>query len=145
MIKSRLIKDYDTNHQWKTIDLFEYLETMCPNTLIEVKIKRATGETNLINTLQENGECIRLKTNTDNLADNGVYHEIDKPLVYSVDVEAELSSKRLRFDMASLFPELTNNNMRGRPSDNNNNLFRNALPPNYLERFICTEQTVLLY
>ncbi len=145
LIKSRLITDYDTNHQWKTIDMYEFIETMCPNSLIEVKIKRSSGQTNLINTLSETGEYISLTANTDNLAVNGVYHEIDKPLVYSADVEAELSSKRLRFDMASMFPELTNNNMRGRPSDNSNNLYRNALPPKYLDRFECTEQTVLCY
>lgn len=145
IIKSRLISDYDTNHQWKTIDLYEYIETLCPNTLIEVKLKRSSGQTNLINTLSETGEYISLTANTDNLAVNGVYHETDKPLVYSTEVEAELSSKRIRFDMASMFPELTNNNMRGRPSDNNNNLYRNALPPKYLDRFECTEQTVLCY
>ncbi len=145
LIKSKLISDYDTNHQWKTIDLYEYIETMCPNSLIEVKLKRSSGQANLINSLSDTGEFIALTSNTDNLAVNGVYHEIDKPLVYSADVDAELSSKRLRFDMASMFPELTNNNMRGRPSDNNNNLYRNALPPKYLDRFVCTEQTVLCY
>lgn len=145
LIKSRLISDYDTNHQWKTIDLYEYIETLCPNTLIEVKIKRSTGQANLINTRSETGDYISLTSNTDNLAVNGVYHEIDKPLVYSAEVEAEMSSKRLRFDMASMFPELTNNNMRGRPSDNSNSLYRNALPPDYLDRFECTEQTVLCY
>jgi len=145
LIKSKLIQDYDTNHQWKTIDLYEYIETMCPNTLLEVKIERASGQSNLINTIHETGERINLTSNTDNLAVNGVYHEIDKILVYSAEVDGELSSKRLRFDISSCFPELTNNNMRGRPSDNSNYLYRNALPPNYLDRFKCTEQTVLCY
>ena len=128
---------------WKTIDLYEYIEPMCSNTLIEVKIDRMSGEHNLFNHLPETGEAIRL-VDFDKDAENGVYHEIDGILVYSKAVENELSSKRLRFDFASFFPELTNNNMRGRLSDDKA-LYRNALPPGYLDRFKCTEQTVLCY
>jgi len=140
---TKFIKDYDTQHMWKTIDLYEYIEPMCSNTLIEVKIDRMSGEHNLFNHLPETGEAIRL-VDFDKDAENGVYHEIDGILVYSKAVENELSSKRLRFDFASFFPELTNNNMRGRLSDDKA-LYRNALPPGYLERFKCTEQTVLCY
>jgi len=35
--------------------------------------------------------------------------------------------------------------MRGRPSDNNSLLYRNALPPGYLDKLECTEQTVVCY
>lgn len=130
----------------KMIDLFEYIETMCPNTLLEVKIDRRTGKSNLFNTISETGKYIEIvSTNFDNDAINGVYHEINDILVYSTEVDAEISSKRLRFDFSSLFPELTNNNMRGRPSDDNNLLYRNSLPKGYLERLQCTDQTVVCY
>lgn len=143
---TKFISDYDTQHMSKMIDLYEYIETMCPNTLIEVKIDRRTGKSNLFNTLSETGKHIEIvSSNFDNDASNGVYHEINDLLVYSTEVEAEISSKRLRFDFSSLFPELTNNNMRGRPSDNNASLYRNALPKGYLERLECTEQTVVCY
>jgi len=142
---TKFITDYDTKHMSKMVDLFEYIETMCPNTLLEVKIDRRTGQTNLFNTISETGKHIEIvSTNYDNDAINGVYHEINDILVYSTEIDAEISSKRIRFDFASLFPELTNNNMRGRPTDNEI-LYRNALPKGYLERLECTDQTVVCY
>lgn len=143
---TKFISDYDTKHMSKVVDMFEYIEPMCPNTLIEVKIDRKTGETNLFNTISETGKSIRLVNgNYDNDAVNGVYHEIDDILTYNTQVDAELSTKRLRFDFASLFPELTNNNMRGRPSDNSGMLYRNAIPKGYLDRFEGTDQTIICY
>lgn len=142
---TKFILDYDTQHMSRIIDMYEYIEPMCPNTLIEVKIDRMSAEENIFNYITETGKAVRIKKpNFDNDATNGVYHEIDNILVYSKEVDNELSAKRLRFDFASLFPELTNNNMRGRPSDNNS-LYRNALPNGYLDRFECTDQTVLCY
>ncbi|MDP4272081.1 MAG: fasciclin domain-containing protein [Bacteroidota bacterium] len=142
---SKFIKDYDTQHMSKVVDMYEYIETMCPNTLIEVMLNRKNGEYNLFNRSSETGNCVRIVTsNYDNDASNGVYHEVDQMLVYSNDVMGELSSKRLRFDFASLFPELTNNNMRGRAS-NNTLPYRNALPSGYLDRLKCTDQTVVCY
>ena len=143
--RTKFIRDYDTPHQFKTVDLFEYIEPMAPNTLIEVKLKRTSNEENLFNDLPQFGKVIRLSnSNFDNDASNGVFHEIDDMLVYSAEVDAMMSGKRLRFDFASLFPELVNNNMRGRPSDNAA-LYRHALPSGYLDRFVTNEQTVLCY
>lgn len=51
---SKLIDAYDTGHMLKTIDMYEYLETMCPNTLIEVKKDRLKGKTNILNYIREN-------------------------------------------------------------------------------------------
>lgn len=45
----KFIDAYDTNHMLKTRDMFEYIETLCPNTLLEVKKERSTSRTNLIN------------------------------------------------------------------------------------------------
>src|SRR5690606_5238964 len=97
----------------KTYDMYEYIETMNPNTLIEVKLARGTVGANPINLISETGEAVRIKLDyKDKDATNGVYHEIDKILVYDTKVAAMLSSKRLRLDAASFFPELSNNNMR---------------------------------
>lgn len=143
---SKFISDYNTPHMFQTVDLFEYIEPMCPNTLIEVKIQSSNADVNIFNYLPDQGKSVRLVNgNYDNDATNGVYHEIDKILEYSVDVEAMMSTKRLRFDVASFFSELTNNNMRGRPSDNLSTLYRNALPVGYLDRLIVNEQTVVCY
>lgn len=143
---TKFIKDYDTGHMLKTIDMYEYIEPMCPNTLIEVMIKRSSGEFNIFNFLPDSQKSIRIvQGNFDNDSENGVYHEISDMLVFSKDVEAMISGKRLRFDFASMFNELTNNNMRGRPSDDKTTLYRNALPMGYLSRLEMTEQSVVCY
>jgi len=142
---SKFILDYYSQHMSRIVDMYEYIEPMCPNTLIEVKYEAMSGQANHFNTIRETGDYVGIvMTNYDNDSENGVYHEVDNMLVYSSNVDAEMSTKRLRFDFASLFPELTNNNMRGRPSDNNV-LYRNALPPGYLDRLQCTDATVICY
>ena len=144
---SQIIDAYDTGHMLKTRDMYEYLEPMCPNTLIEVKKDRLKGQTNILNYIRETGKEIHLTSNYDNDAVNGVYHEIDAILAYDQQVEAEHSTKRLRFDGASFFPELSNNNMRGRgitsPGPGPNLQFR--LPRNYIDRLSSSEQTVVSY
>ena len=99
-------------HSIQIHDMLEYIETMCPNTLIEVRTLRTTNEYNIFNMIGENGTAIRMTDDFDNDAINGVYHEIDNILAYTQDVERMLSTKRLRMDAASFFPELTNNNIR---------------------------------
>lgn len=143
---SKFINDYYTAHMSRVVDMYEYIEPMCPNTLIEVKFDRLSQTGNHFNTNSETGESIGLVSgNNDIQSGNGFYHEIDGLLTYNANVVNELSSKRLRFDIASIFPELANNNMRGRPSDNNALLYRNALPKGYLDKLDCTEQTVVCY
>ncbi len=149
----KFIDAYDTNHMIKTVDMYEYIEPMCPNTLIEVKKERVTNKTNLINKISETGKVIQLSsTNYDNAATNGVYHEITDMLVYSKDVENEHAGKRLRFDSSSFFPELTNNNMRGSRLKQNTVAALYAdpslhyqLPRGYISRITSSEQTVVGY
>ncbi|MDP4276658.1 MAG: fasciclin domain-containing protein [Bacteroidota bacterium] len=146
--KSLLIDAYAVGHMIQTSDMYEYIETMCPNTLIEVKKEFRNDKTNLINKLPDQGTVINLvNANCDNDATNGVYHEIDNLLVYSKDVENMLSTKRLRFDGASFFPELTNNNMRGYGTDYtfNTKAAHYQIPRGYLDRVTCSEQTVIGY
>lgn len=150
---SKFIDDYvmynnsfDKSHMLNDIglNLNEYIETLCPNTLIEVTRKGGTQETNLLNLNPETNQCVRIvKANSDNDATNGVFHEVDKMLVYSKDVDNVLSSKRLRFDAASFFDELTNNNMRGNGSTLPNVQYQ--IPRGYLSRVTCSEQTVVCY
>ena len=100
------------SHSIKVVDMFEYLETLCPNTLLEVRTLRTTNEYNIFNMISATGKAIRLTDNFDNDALNGVYHEIDNILVYNADVERMISTKRLRMDVSSFFPEFVNNNIR---------------------------------
>jgi len=142
---TKFIDAYDTSHMLKTQNMFEYLEPMCPNTLIEIKKDRQM-EPNifLINYQSESNTFIKInKANYDKDATNGVFHEIDGMLVYSKNEEAELSSKRLRFDAASFFPEFANNNMRGIGLTDPNLQYR--LPRGYIDRIKSSEQTVVSY
>jgi len=138
----KLIDMYDTDHMIKTYDMYEYIETMNPNTLLEVKKERA-GETNLINKSVTTGEAVRLVANDkDNDAVNGVYHEIDKILIYDMRVAGEMSSKRLRMDVAAFFPELTNNDMRVYNKDRDLSW---VYPPGYIDRLKISQTTYFSY
>lgn len=128
-----LIDAYDTDHMLKTCDMFEYLETMCPNTLLEISKIRSTGKTNQINRSSITGNTVQILASSENDPRyNGIFHEIDQPLIYSNAVQSELSGKRLRFDFAALLPELNNNNLRGRGMTQPNLQFK--LPPGFIKR-----------
>jgi len=140
----KFIDVYDTEHMVKTTDMYEYIETLCPNTLLEIVKIRSTNKTNIINRNFETGKSVRImKENSDIDARNGVYHEIDDLLVYDEATHNMISGKRLRFDSASFFDELTNNNMRGRGTTDPNLRFQ--LPRGYVKRITCSEQTVVGY
>ncbi len=143
MTYNQFIDAYDTDHMIKTYDMYEYIETMCPNTLLEVKKERSTGETNLFNKSTATGDAVRIVTsNKDMDATNGVYHEIDKILIYDRTVAGEMSSKRIRIDAAAFFPELINNNMRYYdPSKPRSWVF----PQGYIERLTASETTRFCY
>jgi uncharacterized surface protein with fasciclin (FAS1) repeats len=126
------------------LNMYEYIETMCPNTLMEITRKGATKETNLINRDPDTDISIHIvKKNSDNGSINGVYHEIDGILAYTKEFEGIVSSKRLRFDAASFFPELSNNNIRGMGLTSPAQKY--IFPKGYLDRLTCSDQTVVGY
>jgi len=135
------INAYDTQHMLKTYDMYEYIETMCPNTLMEVRIVRSSPGLNYFNMINSTADAIQIvRSNSDNDATNGVYHEIDKILAYDINVSTHMSSIRLRMDAASFFPELTNNNMRG-----NGKVQSWVFPKGYIKGLTTTEGTVFTY
>lgn len=142
----REYEEKGTTHsvQLTDVDMYEYIETMCPNTLIEVRTLRIDNEYNVFNMI-ESGEAIRLTDDYDNDALNGVYHEIDDILVYSTEVDRMLSSKRLRMDAASFFPELTNNNMRVGHASPDVLSERWEFPEGYFERVETSPNTTFIY
>lgn len=164
---AQFINAYDvTNCMVTTLDKFEYIEPMLPNTLIEVKTEGsgsyATTGIPSRNTLfnystQRNNNitgsdihCIQIvKSNSDKQGLNGIYHEIDGMLFYDKVENEELSSKRLRFDVSSFFPELSNNNMRGKAMSSVNGGSLKCtwflLPKGYVDRITCSEQTQVGY
>ncbi|MHB9142797.1 MAG: fasciclin domain-containing protein [Paludibacter sp.] len=139
----KLIDMYDTDHMIKTYDMYEYIETLEPNTLLEVKKERISGGADFINKSPDTGESVQIvNTYKDKDAVNGVYHEINSMLIYDRRVAGEMSSKRLRMDAASFFPEFTNNNMR---------IYDKAVPrswvypPGYIKRLTFSEGTYFSY
>jgi uncharacterized surface protein with fasciclin (FAS1) repeats len=148
MSARQLIDAYATEHMLTTMNMYEYIETMCPNTLIEVTKAPQLGITNQLNWIKESGRVIQLVSgHYDNSALNGVYHEIDGMLVYDAEFANYISTKRLRFDAASFFPELTNNNMRGSGTEytyKTQNLHY-KIPRGYIDRITSSEQTVVGY
>lgn len=133
-----------TTHTVKVYDLYEYLETLMPNTLIEVKIDRSLAESNLFNINEETKEAIRLTDDVDNAAVNGYLHEIDKVLTFNSEFLGRLSSKRIRMDALSFFPELTNNNIRGQvmPLGVWDTWI---IPDNYIERVTVKEGYITIF
>jgi Secreted and surface protein containing fasciclin-like repeats len=139
----KLIDMYDTDHMIKTYDMYEYIETMNPNTLMEVKKERASGGANYLNKSPETGESVQIvSTYKDKDAVNGVYHEINKILIYDKRVAGEMSSKRLRMDAAAFFPEFTNNNMRIYDRETPRSW---VYPPGYIKRLTYSEGTYFSY
>lgn len=91
------IDAFDTNHMLKNRDMYEYIETMCPNSLIEIKKERLTAETNLINKIPQTGSVIRIIKNFDDKdLYNAYYYGIDKTLTFDVNFQEQLAGKRLR-------------------------------------------------
>ena len=139
-----LIDAYDTDHMIKTQDMYEYLETMCPNTLMEISKIRSTNKTNQINRSALTGNAVQIVASSENdPKSNGIYHEIDNVLVYSSTFSTALSNKRLRFDFSSFFDELTNNSMRGIGPQTLEPRF--IIPNGYLKRLSCSDQATIQY
>lgn len=136
-----------------TFDRQDYFETMLPYSLIKVT-RPFTNENYkndiVINYAQENGtKCVdpkmskylnvtvlsRDKSGVENFnqeAQNGLLHTIDKILVYNEDEMAgNVLNERMRWDVSSLFPELTNNGVRWQDSNDYNTTY---IPNGYCDR-----------
>ncbi len=123
--------------------LFEYIETMCTNTLMEIS-HFSTSKTNLLNYISDD-QCVKL-LDVDFPAVNGVFHEIDGILAYDYDFRSSLASKRLRLDVSSFFPELTNNGFRGGSTKLLDNKLLNIIfPASYFDRMTYEEYTKVMY
>lgn len=121
MAASRFIKDYATPHHFPQFDLFEYMEPLLEQSLVEVQLDRdctlPTSQYGLLNSQGDPSKAVLFKEVLNipdgGFAKSGYYHEISAPLLFTEALVADLSSKRLRMDIASFFPELASNNMRG--------------------------------
>lgn len=99
-------------------EAFDFYETMCPGTIIKVSRGRATQDSTRLNRRYgvSHGKSHRVKgvkVHHTEMFDgsNGVYYLIDAPLVYDKTVVTEVLNDRMRFDAATLMPELATNNI----------------------------------
>jgi len=163
LLNSRFVKDYFTPHHFDQYPMFEYIETMLENTLIEVVLdKRGTviGKTRFSNSnyiygVFNIGDPIQgcMLTKYQNKPDggslNGYYHGINKPVIYSKKYVAELSTKRLRLEGCSYFPEIASNNMRGNNPEAVAGVVGKThaylIPNGYITDFVCSANTRFTY
>jgi hypothetical protein len=85
----------------------EFIETMLPFRIIKASL---LNRETMLNPGSDFTTILR--TNESKTTINGVYHLLDKMLVYTSSVENMLSNSRIRFNVASLFPEFANNGIR---------------------------------
>lgn len=156
--KNHLTHEADGRSYYPIAPIFNYYETMLPNTML--KVDKRNGE-HLINRWVENNtltdgiaqlasaSMARVRrpgilVGDDNInADNGYIHNIDDMLVYDKDVPQGVLNERLRFDLCDILGELMTNNFRQMSGDEvkqyndgkNSGGFGNAggprLPENY--------------
>lgn len=155
----------------ETFDRTDYFETMLPYTLIKVTCPTNNGTINpeviVLNRSQEKGtksnnpamepyKDVNVYYNTPEelgslvrTCDFGTIHPIDKILVYNEDeMASNILYERMRWDSSSLFPELTNNNVRWSPGFMNNGVEKHGcyIPAGYCERLkIHNPMTKLFY
>lgn len=99
-------------------DAFDFYETMCPGTIMKASRGNATKDSTRLNRRYgtSHGKVHRVagvKVYHSEMFDgsNGVYYLIDRPLVYDETVVNEVLNDRMRFDAATLMPELATNNI----------------------------------
>ena len=97
-------------------DAFDFYETMCPGTIMKASRGRKTGGQTMLNRRFEMSHGLfrsvkGVPVSEANMYDasNGVFYLIDAPLVYSKTVVNEVLNDRMRFDAATLLPELATN------------------------------------
>ena len=124
-------------------DAFDFYETMCKGTILKVQCGRRSSWELYVNRrwdtqYQVRGAIVKKSAAYD--GNNGVYYTIDNPLVYSTDVTQKVLNDRMRFDAATLMPELSTNG-----------IFRNQedkcyqLPNGYVKNMIMYQEAVVWY
>lgn len=145
-----------------TFDRSDYFETMYPFSLVKVtrpKTGTALQEEVVINYTQEDGTVLDkvpedgidmsyylnviVKDFSDD-AKNGTIFPIDKILVYNEpEMVANVLNERMRWDVISLFPELTNNDVRWGFKNSSRKI--TYMPHNYCKRIEVLSSTTNMF
>lgn len=133
-----------TSHLTKGMEAYEFLETMLTNRIMKVtNISTSAGGKLVIN--PNSNQMVGIKDIGGGTTINGAYHRIDKLLIYTENVEKMLQNTRIRFDFASLLPELVNNNLRGANALGFPDGDRYGIPQGYFKYMKATKDTRMIY
>lgn len=127
--------------QYESVD---YYETMCPGTIVRVEKGQGTRYKGLrLNrrwdtTFRVEGVLVHDDNGYD--GNNGVYYLIDRPLVYDTDVRDKVLNVRMRFDAASLMPELSTNGIY-----RNDEKICYWVPEGYSENMKFYQESIVIY
>lgn len=133
-----------TSHSTKNMSVYEFLETMLTNRIMKVTNISTIGGGKLVINPNSN-QTVGIRDTGGATTINGVYHLIDNLLIYSDNVEKMLQNTRIRFDFASLFPELVNNNVRCARAQHIADGDRYGIPQGYFKYLQSTKDTRLIY
>ncbi|MDR0732481.1 MAG: fasciclin domain-containing protein [Dysgonamonadaceae bacterium] len=118
--------------------IVDYSGTLDPYGIVEIR-RDATGA---ILNRRSDGSAVRILTESGNVSENGMFHGLDRILVYDVGVESDVLNKRLRMDVTSLLPELHTNRIKGNAPYGKGVIF----PQGYLKNMVqLTENTQIQY
>jgi uncharacterized surface protein with fasciclin (FAS1) repeats len=123
---------------YTTDSLYEYIETLCPNTLMEVS---AINNELAFNRRMDTGKGVEIISGNEQ-AINTTFYEINRILTFDGVAEYVLN-KRLRMDVASLMPELATNKIRFILTTGS--FAGYIVPQNYFKNLTYTESTQLHY
>jgi uncharacterized surface protein with fasciclin (FAS1) repeats len=93
--------------------LYEFMETLCPNTIFRVSNDGGEVVINRDNARGVAGvKVLPVEAGNEQDTENGVYHLIDDILTYNENVKTLLKNTRIRLDATSLHPEMVTNGFR---------------------------------
>jgi uncharacterized surface protein with fasciclin (FAS1) repeats len=93
--------------------LYEFMETLCPNTIFRVSNDGGEVIINRDNARNVPGvKVLPVEAGYEQDTENGVYHLIDNVLTYNNNVRTLLLNTRIRMDACSLHPEMMTNGFR---------------------------------
>ena len=132
------VKTYYTKDANDLGVITDYSGTLDPYGIVEI---RRDAEGPILNR-RSDGSAVRILTETGNVSENGMFHGLDRILIYDAAVESDVLNKRLRMDATSLLPELHTNRIKGNAPYGKGLI----LPQGYLKNMIqLTENTQVQY
>jgi uncharacterized surface protein with fasciclin (FAS1) repeats len=128
-------------YEYYTTDtLYEYVETLCSNTLMEIS---AAGKNGIVfNRRMDTKDGVRIISGNEQTKNSTLYG-IDRILTYE-NVEEQVLNKRIRLDVASIMPELATNKIRYILTTGSFPGYI-IVPQNYFKNLTYTESTQLHY